>query len=145
MEGLTYEKRTIFLAVCSLLASCSSTQRTFQAFGEIQADVVEEICVSFCERKGHQLEEGDEVEIKHDLGVYDDVYVDIIRYEPKGTNAKLQETVAVLNDKVICVLPDWSYYLNVYSGQVSYSIEDAYEKGIVDDVICAPNSRHLLH
>ena len=126
------------LAAC-VLCSCGdrggANARVYGPFGSMTALQVENACKSYAERGGN-ASYADCVFLMEELAVFDNVYVDLLKMDIGRFGMAVPEVCenVVLYDTYICYLPNPSYDLNVYvDGDGSYSLKNAYDKGIIDD------------
>lgn len=116
--------------------------RVYEAFGSMDAKQVEKVCSDYAERVGHPLN-ADCVYLIEELGVFgehENIYVDMVRfdYSKLGLGVDCVCVDVDIYGTYVTTLPDPSYGINVFvdfggSGSGSYSLKDAYDRGIVID------------
>lgn len=126
-----------------LTSSCAITYdgkivplgRVYEPFGSMDEVQVENVCKTYAQRiKDPSVAK--HVYLVQEMGVFDNVYVDMLKLDLSSLGMATTEVCVdvVLYGTYICYRPNPSYDVNVYvDGDGSYSLKDAYDKGILND------------
>ncbi|MCR5692924.1 MAG: hypothetical protein K6G74_03015 [Bacilli bacterium] len=109
--------------------------RVYEPFESMDAVQVENVCKSYAKRSGDHVD-ASSIYLVRELGVFDNVYVDLLRTDLSSLGMGVPAVCVdvVLYGTYICDRPNPSYDVNVYvDGDGSYSLKDAYDKGILND------------
>ena len=137
------KKVPLFTLLTFALTSCvahidgrvDAPARVYEPFESMNAVQVENVCKSYAKRSGDRVD-ASFIYLVRELGVFDNVYVDMLRTDLSSLGMATTEVCVdvVLYGTYICYRPNPSYDVNVYvDGDGSYSLKDAYDKGILND------------
>lgn len=112
--------------------------RTYAPFGSMNAAQVENVCKTYADRTGNPLY-ASHVYLVEELGVFGNgnIYVDILKTDLTsfGIGVPCVCVDVVVHGTYVLTLGDPSYSVNVYvdGANSSYSLVDAYDRGIILD------------